>query len=130
MENIDKVIEFDSKPYFVETLFAPEQPEFFFQEQEVTIPTQVLKINEQEMLKFPAEEEKKKKLLGEYENIIRMYGLNNKINIYADYLAMLSEAEKSKKLEKNPILGIFYYSQGLTCTIQCLQFLIFSSIES
>lgn len=42
----------------------------------------------------------KKNLLREYRNIITQYNLDNRINIYSDYYAMLSEQEKAIKLTK------------------------------
>lgn len=86
-------------PYFVETLFAPDKPEYFFDNQEVVIPTQILKINDKEMIKFSASPSQKKKVLKEYDNIIQQYNLKNNMNIYADYIASLSEEEK--KLTKS-----------------------------
>lgn len=91
----------DTKPYIVETLIAPDDPKQFFQNQEIIIPTQILRIKNKEMLKFPANPSQKIQLLKEYENIIRMYDIQNKINIYSDYIATLTqEEEKAKKLEK------------------------------
>jgi len=86
-------------PYFVETLFAPDQSEYFFENQEIVIPTQILKINDKEMIKFSASPSQKKKVLKEYDNIIQQYNLKNNMNIYADYIASLSEEEK--KLTKS-----------------------------
>lgn len=87
----------DSINYIPETLVAPDQPKYFFENQEVVIPTQILKINDNEMIKYTATPAQKKQLLKEYENLIREYKIKNNINIYADYISTLSQEEKELK---------------------------------
>ena len=89
-----------NKPYVVETSIAPDNPKPFFYNQEVVIPTQILKDTNKELTKINATPTQKKALLKEYRSIITNYGLENRINIYSDYLSMLSnEEEKIKKLK-------------------------------
>lgn len=87
-------------PYIVETSIAPDNIKPYFQNQEVVIPTQILKDTNKELIKINATPAQKKALLKEYHSIITEYGLNNRINIYSDYLSMLSQEEKTKKLKK------------------------------
>lgn len=90
-----------NKPYIVETSIAPDYVKPFFQNQEVVIPTQILKDTNKELTRINATPSQKKALLKEYRSIITEYELNNRINIYSDYLSMLSqEEEKEKKLTK------------------------------
>lgn len=86
-------------PFIVETTLAPDNIKPYFQNQEVVIPTQILKDTNKELNKINATSTQKKALLKEYRSIITEYDLNNRINIYSDYLSMLSlEEEKIKKL--------------------------------
>lgn len=84
--------------YVVETSIAPDFVKPFFQNQEVVIPTQILKDSNKELTRITATPAQKKALLKEYRSIITTYNIANRINIYSDYLSMLSaEEEKSKK---------------------------------
>ena len=83
-----------NNPYIVETAFAPDNPKPFFNNQEVVIPTQVLKDNNKELIRVNATPTQKKDLLKEYRNIITQYNIDNRINIYSDYFSILSEQEK------------------------------------
>lgn len=88
-------------PYVVETLIALDNPKPFFKDQEVIIPTQILKDTNKELTRLTPTPTQKKNLLKEYKNIITQYGLDNRINIYNDYYSMLStEEEKAIKLVK------------------------------
>lgn len=99
-EEESKLIENDA-PYILETTLAPERVEDFFQNQEVIIPTQILKDTDKIFEKIPATPEDKIRLLKEYRSIIMNYGLEDNLNIYADYLAMLSqEGKNARKLSK------------------------------
>ena len=86
--------------YIIETSIAPIDTKSYFQNQEVVIPTQILKDTNRELTKINATPSQKKALLKEYHSIITEYGINNRINIYSDYLSMLSEQEQAKKLIK------------------------------
>lgn len=86
-------------PYIVETLIAIDDPKPFFINQEVVIPTQILKDTNKELTRLNATPAQKKDLLKEYRNIITQFGLDNRINIYSDYYAMLSNEEKQLKLK-------------------------------
>ena len=89
-----------NNPYIVETSIAPDNVKPYFQNQEVVIPTQILKDTNKELTKINATPSQKKALLKEYRSIITENGLNNRINIYSDYLSMLSQEEQDKKLIK------------------------------
>lgn len=89
-----------NNPYIIETSIAPINTKAYFQNQEVVIPTQILKDSNKELTKINATPTQKKALLKEYHSIITEYGINNRINIYSDYLSMLSEEEQQKKLIK------------------------------
>lgn len=90
----------NNNPYIIETSIAPVDIKSYFQNQEVVIPTQILKDTNRELTKINATPSQKKALLKEYHSIITEYGINNRINIYSDYLSMLSEQEQVKKLKK------------------------------
>jgi len=90
----------NNSPYIIETSIAPIDTKSYFQNQEVVIPTQILKDTNKELTKINATPSQKKALLKEYHSIITEYGINNRINIYSDYLSMLSEQEQVKKLIK------------------------------
>lgn len=97
----DEIVENEKdKPYVVETSIAIDKPKPFFENQEVIIPTQILKDTNKELTRTNATPEQKKNLLREYRNIITQYNIDNRINIYSDYYAMLSEQEKAIKLIK------------------------------
>lgn len=101
VQESDEVIENEKdKPYVVETSIAIDKPKPFFENQEVIIPTQILKDTNKELTRTNATPEQKKNLLREYRNIITQYNIDNRINIYSDYYAMLSEQEKAIKLTK------------------------------
>ena len=90
----------NNNPYIIETSIAPVDIKPYFQNQEIVIPTQILKDTNRELTKINATPTQKKALLKEYRSIITEYGINNRINIYSDYLSMLSEEEQQKKLLK------------------------------
>lgn len=93
-------LQINNNPYIIETSIAPIDTKSYFQNQEVVIPTQILKDSNRELTKINATPTQKKALLKEYRSIITEYGINNRINIYSDYLSMLSEEEQQKKLLK------------------------------
>lgn len=84
--------------YIIETTVAPNDTKSFFKNQEVIIPTQILKDTNRELVRITATPTQKKALLKEYRSIISTYGLDNRINIYSDYLSMLSQEEKKSKI--------------------------------
>lgn len=86
--------------YYVKTLFAPKDPIKFFKDQEVIIPTQILISDINKLDKLIASPEEKINLLNMYKSIIATYNLQNRMNIYGDYEAMLTELSNSKKLIK------------------------------
>ena len=83
--------------YIVETLFAPYQPENFLKEQEVVIPTQILFDKNDILTKTTATPDQKRKIMSMYREIVSTYGLNNRLNIYGDYMEMLSSQENYQK---------------------------------
>lgn len=85
-----------SDAYIIETLIAPEECKYFFMDQEVVIPTQVLTDKGGILTKEEASREHKIKLLKEYQSIINQYDINSRINIYGDYLSLLMENERKK----------------------------------
>lgn len=101
--DIENDITIDNKDYIVETSLALENVKSFFQNQEVMIPTQILKDTNKELTKIQASASQKKALLKEYRSIITEYELNNRINIYSDYLSMLSQEEKVKNKNKSTL---------------------------
>ena len=92
-----------SSRFVVETLFAPRNVRDFFSDQSVCIPTQILTTTSTEMIKKEATPANKIALLNQYKAIISEFGIANNMNIYSDYLAMLSsqEVESSKVLKKS-----------------------------
>lgn len=81
----------DTSKYVVASLMAPDNPKYFFENQEVVIPTQILVNDNQNLEKKVATAEEKMRLLTMYSNIINKYNLPNRINIYGDYENMLNE---------------------------------------
>lgn len=90
------------KKYVVETLFAPTRVKDFFNGQKVCIPTQILTITSDEMIKKEATPAHKLALLNQYNAIVTEGNMPNNMNIYGDYIATLSslDIEKSKTLIK------------------------------
>lgn len=84
--------------YATETLIAPQNHQDFFNHQMVTIPTQILIIDDKSMDKIEATSAEKIALLNQYKTIINSAHLPNKINIYSDYETML--AEQSNQMTK------------------------------
>lgn len=89
--------EMRNRKYVIETSVAPEEVEYYFQNQEVVIPTQILKDSNKILERTTATPEQKMKLLKEYRSIITTYELSNRINIYSDYLSLLSQEESKIK---------------------------------
>ena len=77
--------------YIVNSLIAPQEPCEFFKDMEVIIPTQILISDASEFNSLNATAIDKIQLLTMYKNIINMYRLPNKLNIYSDYEVMLNE---------------------------------------
>ena len=84
--------EYLQQKYAVETLIAPSNVIDFFREQEVVIPTQILVTTNDSMEKLEATSNEKIALLNQYKSIIKNFGLNNRLNIYGDYEAMLASS--------------------------------------
>lgn len=81
--------------YIVNTLLAPQNPVKFFKDQEIIIPTQILISDNNTLKKINATPEEKIKLLTMCKNIINLYNIPNKINIYGDYESLLNDLENS-----------------------------------
>ena len=85
--------------FIVETLIACDDPEKFFSGQEVVIPTQILTDDNGILDKKIASPSEKLKLLRIYQSIVNELGIENAINIYGDYYALLmSQREDSHQL--------------------------------
>ena len=82
------------KKYIVETGLAPIMPKPFFNNQEVVIPTHILYDDNGELFKNSATAQEKIRLLESYRAIISEYNIGNKVNIYGDYMEMLSSSTK------------------------------------
>ena len=86
--------------HYVTTLIAPSNPKTIFDGQEVAIPTQIFVATSDNLTKINATPEEKIQLLTIYSNIVNMYGINNMINIYGDYAAMLNDMTNVKTLKR------------------------------
>jgi len=84
--------------YAVETLFAPSNVRNFFLEQKVSIPTQILITTADEMIKKEASPANKIALLNQYKTIVKEYDITNNMDIYSDYMSMLSASENAQML--------------------------------
>ena len=82
--------------YGVATLIAPPEPKGYFEGKEVSIPTQILISDNDQLSKIVATPEEKIQLLTMYANICNKYNMPNMINIYGDYENMLNELSKDK----------------------------------
>lgn len=91
----------DDYKYLVYSLFAPENPKQFFNNQEVVIPTQILVSNNDRLTKLVATPEEKIRLLTIYESIINKYNIPNNINIFGDYGSMLNDLSNSNVMVKS-----------------------------
>lgn len=96
IETIETGDSLESK-YIVETLFAPNKPENYFKEQEVVIPTQILFDKNDILTKTNATPDQKRKIMSMYREIVSIYGFNNRLNIYGDYMDLLSRQEGFQK---------------------------------
>lgn len=83
--------------YIVETVFAPRTPQRFFNGQEVVIPTQILFDKNDILTKMNATSDQKRKIISMYREIINLYNLNDRLNIYGDYMELLSQKEGFQK---------------------------------
>lgn len=91
------------KKYIVSTLLAPKDPKFYFDNQEVIIPTQLLISDNYKLTKKMASAEEKIRLLTMYKAIINEFGVANMLNISGDYesiLNYLASIESKKKVLK------------------------------
>lgn len=93
----DKSIPDVDSGYIVETVFAPRNPERFFNGQEVVIPTQILFDKNDILTKMSATPDQKRKIISMYREIMNAYGLNDRLNIYGDYMELLSKQEGFQK---------------------------------
>lgn len=82
----------------VETLLAPTAPDKFFREQEVVIPTQLLKFNLEDLTKLNATASEKIALLNMYKAIVSRYNIPFRANIYGDYESMLVDHARDEKV--------------------------------
>ena len=94
----EEVVENPTTKYAVETLFAPTNVKNFFLEQKVSIPTQILITTADEMIKKEASPANKIALLNQYKTIVKEYDITNNMDIYSDYMAMLSASENAQIL--------------------------------
>lgn len=81
----------DSQYYAVNTLLAMSNPEDFFNNKEVIIPTQMIIFDDNNLKKVSASAEDKIKLLTMYKSIVEKYKLTSTINIYSDYETILND---------------------------------------
>lgn len=86
--------------YIITTLFAPQNPIEYFNNQEVIIPTQILISDNSELTRLNASPSKKIQLLTMYKNIINTYNIPNRINIYGDYESILNQQNNEKRLTR------------------------------
>jgi hypothetical protein len=88
--------------YIVETLIAPEDINGMFKNQEVIIPTQILTDVNGTLERHEADPSSKIRLLKDYQALICQYGIDNRINIYSDYLSyLLKEQRKNDSLSRS-----------------------------
>jgi len=83
--------------YIIETLFASSDPARYFREQEVVIPTQILFDKNDILTKTSATPDQKRKIIAMYKEIINAYHLNDRLNIYGDYMELLLQQEGFQK---------------------------------
>lgn len=102
-DRTSKKEDYSEKKYAVETLFAPTNPNDFFANQSIAIPTQILTTTSETMEKNEATSAQKLALLNQYRTIIAEHSLPNMMNIYGDYLSTLSTLSNSEK-ETGPVL--------------------------
>lgn len=91
----EKPIEQSAK-YVVETLIAPPSYKEYFENQEVVIPTQVITTTDNSMTKKEATAKEKLALINQYNAIVHEVGIENNLNIFGDYKAILAESTKTK----------------------------------
>ena len=91
--------------YVPETVIAPEDFYNFLGYQELLLPLQVLIDDNKEFTKLVATPSEKLKLLQRYNELILRYKTYSKINIYNDYVAVLTE-DARKEREEGPKLSI------------------------
>ena len=82
----------------VETLIAPVEPENYFRDQEVVIPTQLLKFTLEDLTKLNATPSEKIALLNTYKAIVSRYNIPFRANIYGDYETMLVDQTSKEKV--------------------------------
>lgn len=87
--------------YVVETLFAPENPQSFFNCQEVTIPTQILINSNNDLQKIEATPSEKIALLNQYRAIVERYNIPNRLNIFSDYESVLATQSAKSRTRRN-----------------------------
>ena len=88
------------RKYIVSTLLAPQNPKEYLDGHEVIIPTQLLISDNYDLKKLNATASEKIKLLTMYKNIVNEFRIPNKLNISADYEAMLNDIANSDKNQK------------------------------
>ena len=82
--------------FVVSSLTAPENPVDYFKNQEVSIPTQILISDNDNLKKVVATPEEKIQLLTMYKSIIHQYNIPCRINIYGDYESVLNDLVNNK----------------------------------
>ena len=83
--------------YVVETLLAPINYKEYFNSQEVVIPTQILINDNSKLTKEANSSSVKLGLIKEYNNLTLGCGIDNKLNVYGDYISLLSNDKKDKE---------------------------------
>lgn len=76
--------------YFAKTSIAVKDVNRFFTQGEVVLPTQILNYNGDVFSKIQATPEEKLRLIDMYKSLIFQYGIENKLNIFGDYEALLA----------------------------------------
>lgn len=80
--------------YNIKTLQAPYRFVDIFKEQEIIIPTQLLISNNGKTIKREATPQEKLRILKTYRNIVKKCGIEEKIDITADYMKTLKNISK------------------------------------
>lgn len=88
----------DSDKYVTMSLMAVEDPNYYFENQEVILPTQILVSDNNDLKKIIATPQEKLQLIAMYTNIVNKYQIPNRLNIFGDYESILNEKQKVKSL--------------------------------
>lgn len=93
----------DQEKYSISSLLAPKNDEIkpFFKRKSA-IPTQIIIDDNNNLHKLEATSKEKLNLFNQYKSIISTYGMENKLDIFGDYISTLatSSIEENRKKEK------------------------------